>query len=135
MNYPSRIIFNEWPHISFAKDGYIQSNLAEIIDGKFGALSVYVNNPWKGQWIKHPAQCSLHDLPSGIEGKLRPDFMRAQFGKPGEIRNYDPALPLRFLCAVPGGRIRFNPYFWRSWCPHIQQWHAAAPDQRWRVIL
>jgi len=81
-------VFDEGPHISFTKDKRIQAILEENVGGKFESFSAHVNNYWQGQWIKHPAQCNLHGLPTSLVVKVLNDFIHAQFKETNEINNY-----------------------------------------------
>jgi protoporphyrinogen oxidase len=77
-------VFDEGPHISFTKDTRIQKLLEENVRGEFELFRARVNNYWKGTWIKHPAQCNLHGLPTGFLVKILMDMIETK---------YKPALP------------------------------------------
>lgn len=81
-------VFDEGPHISFTKDKRIQAILEENTGGQFVSFAAHVNNYWQGKWIKHPAQCNLHGLPTELVVKVLNDFIHAQFSDAGEIKNY-----------------------------------------------
>jgi len=82
-------IFDDGPHISFTKDERIQDLFAESVEGKYETLQAQVNNYWQGYWIKHPAQCNLHGLPTDLVVKVLSDFVEAKFAPNGrEIGNY-----------------------------------------------
>ena len=70
--------FDEGPHISFSKDERVKAVLAESVHGDYVAFSARVNNYWKGQWIKHPAQCNLHGLPTELVVKIIEDMYAAR---------------------------------------------------------
>ena len=71
-------IFDEGPHISFSKDERVKAILAESVKGDYHAFSARVNNYWKGQWIKHPAQCNLYGLPTELVVKIIEDMYAAR---------------------------------------------------------
>jgi len=82
-------VFDDGPHISFTKDERIQELFAESVRGEYETLQAYVNNYWQGYWIKHPAQCNLHGLPTDLVVNVLNDFVEAKFAPNGrEIRNY-----------------------------------------------
>jgi protoporphyrinogen oxidase len=82
-------VFDEGPHISFTKDPRIQQLLADNVNGAFEIIHARVNNYWRGQWIKHPAQCNLHGLPVELTVKIIAEMVAAQHRDPGSIRNYE----------------------------------------------
>jgi protoporphyrinogen oxidase len=87
--FPGGWLFDEGPHVSFTQDKRIQDLLAANIDNRFETLSTYVNNYWKGHWIKHPAQCNLHGLPADLITRIVLDFINAENAPQTEIRNYE----------------------------------------------
>ena len=83
-------IFDDGPHISFSKDERFQELFAESVGGEYETLHAYVNNYWKGHWVKHPAQCNLHGLPEDLVVNVLRDFVHAQHTQDeAEIRNYE----------------------------------------------
>ena len=82
-------VFDEGPHISFTKDPRIQQLFADNVDGAFEIIHARVNNYWRGQWIKHPAQCNLHGLPVELNVKIIAEMVAAQHRDIGSIRNYE----------------------------------------------
>ena len=82
-------VFDDGPHISFTKDERIQELFAQSVGGEYETLQAAVNNYWQGYWIKHPAQCNLHGLPTDLVVGVLRDFVEAQYESDGgEIRNY-----------------------------------------------
>jgi protoporphyrinogen oxidase len=71
-------IFDEGPHVSFTKNERVQKLFAESVDQKYEILHARPNNYWKGHWIKHPAICNLHGLPSDLVVNCLRDFISAQ---------------------------------------------------------
>jgi protoporphyrinogen oxidase len=45
------------------------------------------NNYWKGHWIKHPAHCNLHGLPTDLVVEIIRDFVRAREAESRPVRN------------------------------------------------
>ncbi|MEO1351483.1 MAG: FAD-dependent oxidoreductase [Cyanobacteria bacterium J06635_15] len=86
--YEDKYIFDEGPHISFTKIERIQQLFADNVNQDYEVIHAYVNNYWKGHWIKHPAQCNLHGLPAELMVDILRDFIQAQHTEPGLINNY-----------------------------------------------
>ncbi len=80
--------FDDGPHISFTKNQRIQDLLAESVDGRYEVIQTRVNNYWRGHWIKHPAQCNLHGLPTDLVVDVIRDFVDSNQRSGGEIRHY-----------------------------------------------
>ena len=81
-------IYDDGPHVSFTKDKRIKALFAKNVNNEFYTVNVHCNNYWKGQWIKHPAQCNLYGLPAQLKVDILADFFDAQQGDHGEIRSY-----------------------------------------------
>lgn len=94
--FPGGWLFDEGPHVSFTQDKRIQDLLASNVDQKFETLDTYINNYWKGRWIKHPAQCNLHGLPPDLVTRIVLDFVAAEKAPPTEVRNYEDWLRASF---------------------------------------
>jgi protoporphyrinogen oxidase len=88
--------FDEGPHVSFTKIERLQKLFAENVDFKYETLKTYVNNHWKGYWIKHPAQCNLYGLPPELLVNILQDFIHTQNSDYGEIKNYEDWLKASF---------------------------------------
>ncbi len=83
-------VFDEGPHISFTKNERIQKLFAESIDQQYETIHAKVNNFWKGQyWIKHPAPCNLHGLPTDLVVEILRDLIHVQNQPCGDINNYE----------------------------------------------
>jgi protoporphyrinogen oxidase len=89
-------IFDDGPHISFTDDERLQDLFAKNIDHEYETLKASVNNYWQGHWIKHPAQCNLHGLPSDLIVDIIDDFVDAKHQSNGEIENYEEWLYAKF---------------------------------------
>ncbi|QZZ22110.1 NAD(P)-binding protein [Leptothermofonsia sichuanensis E412] len=88
--------FDEGPHVSFTKIERLQKLLAENVNHQYETLKTYINNYWKGYWIKHPAQCNLYGLPTDLVVDILRDFIHAQNNDYGEINNYEDWLKASF---------------------------------------
>lgn len=87
--YPDGFVFDEGPHISFTSDERVQALLADAVGGKFERMKAYVNNYWKGHWIKHPAQVNLYGLPADVVVACIRDFVEASHAPQPTINNYE----------------------------------------------
>ena len=87
--YPDGFTFDEGPHISFTSDKRIQALFSDNIGGKYEVLKAYVNNYWRGHWIKHPAQINLHGLPDDLIISCIKDFVAASAVESPTINNYE----------------------------------------------
>jgi len=67
-------IFDDGPHISFTKNERIRKLFHDSVNGKVEAFKAYVNNYWRGFWVKHPAQVNLHGLPVEMVVKIIREF-------------------------------------------------------------
>jgi protoporphyrinogen oxidase len=85
----SGFVFDEGPHISFTKDPRIQELFAQNVGGAYEVIHANVNNYWKGTWIKHPAQCNLHGLPTDFVVTLLKGIIDAQYAQPRQAANYE----------------------------------------------
>ena len=81
-------VFDEGPHISFTKDERIKGLLAEAVRGDYVSFTAQVNNWWRGYWVKHPAQCNLHGLPTDLVVKIIEDMYAAR-GSQATPANYE----------------------------------------------
>ncbi len=70
-------IFDDGPHISFSKDPTFQDLIAGNVNGAYETLNAYVNNYYHGDWVKHPAQANLHNLPTELKTRCILDFIEA----------------------------------------------------------
>ena len=94
--FPGGWLFDEGPHVSFTENPRIQELLSSNIDGKYEVLDTKVNNYWKGHWIKHPAQCNLHGLPTELVTKIICEFIEAQKRPDAPVANYEQWLRASF---------------------------------------
>jgi protoporphyrinogen oxidase len=82
-------IFDDGPHISFTEDSRFQELLAASVGQEFERIKAYVNNYWRGHWIKHPAHANLYGLPSELIIKCVKELVEANAkGPPLAVGNY-----------------------------------------------
>jgi protoporphyrinogen oxidase len=87
--YDDGFTFDEGPHISFTSDKRLQDLFSGNIGGKYEVMKAYVNNYWRGYWIKHPAQINLHGLPADVIVNCIKDFVAAGQIENPVINNYE----------------------------------------------
>lgn len=87
--YDDGFVFDEGPHISFTSDPRIQALLAANIGGQYEVMKAYVNNYWRGHWLKHPAQINLHGLPEDLIVSCIRDFVAANAVPDPKVSNYE----------------------------------------------
>jgi len=92
----SGFVFDEGPHISFTKNSRIQKLFADNVNGEYELIHARVNNYWKGRWIKHPAQCNLHGLPTDVVVKMLTGIIDAHYRDAGPVTNYEEWLVASF---------------------------------------
>lgn len=88
-------VFDEGPHISFTKDERIKALLAENVKGDYVSFTAQVNNYWRGHWVKHPAQCNLHGLPTELVVQIIEDMIASR-GIQAQPQNYEEWLVASF---------------------------------------
>jgi protoporphyrinogen oxidase len=86
--HDSGFIFDEGPHVSFTKDERLQALFAESVDQKYEVIRARPNNYWKGTWIKHPAICNLHGLPTQLVVNALRDLALAHNDQQGPTSTY-----------------------------------------------
>ncbi|MEM1182707.1 MAG: NAD(P)-binding protein [Acidobacteriota bacterium] len=80
--------FDDGPHVSFTRDPRVQQLFADAVGGRYEVIQTQVDNYWRGHWIKHPAQCNLHGLPTDLVVEVIQDFVNAR-GRPEDAANYE----------------------------------------------
>lgn len=73
-----RFTWDEGPHVSFTKNSYVANLFARGVGGEFREFEVKVGNYYKGHWIKHPAQTSLHEVPEPLRSRCVESFLEAR---------------------------------------------------------
>lgn len=67
--------WDEGPHVSFTKHEYVKSLFAESVDGAFEEYDTSTTNYFRGHWITHPAQSSLHQVPEPLRSECLASFL------------------------------------------------------------
>lgn len=95
-NFEEGFVFDCGPHISFTKNERVRELFAESVDHEYFETKAYVNNYWKGYWLKHPVQCNLYNLPPVLVSKIICDFVDSNYCKSATINNYEDWLRTTF---------------------------------------
>lgn len=85
---PDGFVFDQGGHVSFSRNERIRDLFAANVNQEYGIIKAQVNNHWRGYWIKHPAQCNLHGLPTDLTTAIICDFVKARDKGNGEVCNY-----------------------------------------------
>lgn len=100
--------WDQGPHVSFTKSEYVKTLFAESVDGEFDEYEVRVGNYYRGHWIDHPAQTSLHQVPQPLRSQCVDSFLEARrhdTGNEGPSSNYmawlESSLGTRFAHEFP----------------------------------
>jgi protoporphyrinogen oxidase len=82
--------WDEGPHISFTSNDYVKELFAESA-GEYEEFEVQPTNYFRGHWIRHPVQTSLHEVPEPLRSRCLADLLKTiragQSG--GKPRNYE----------------------------------------------
>jgi len=81
-------IFDDGPHISFTKNERIRKLFHKSVNGAVEYSKAYVNNYWKGFWIKHPAQINLNGLPNKLMTNIISEFFEVSRINTNSSANY-----------------------------------------------
>jgi protoporphyrinogen oxidase len=68
-------IFDQGPHVSFAKDERIQGLLADAVQGRYEAVRIGLDSYWQGRTVTHPVQVNLHGLPVDLTVRILMDLV------------------------------------------------------------
>jgi protoporphyrinogen oxidase len=81
---PGGFVFDEGPHVSFAKDERIQQILADAVCGRYEAVQMGLDSYWQGWIVTHPVQVNLHGLPVDLIVRILKDLVAVSTGPADE---------------------------------------------------
>jgi protoporphyrinogen oxidase len=81
--------FDEGPHVSFTGVERLKSMFSSAIGGNFESINAYIDNYWKGHWVRHPVVTNLYGLPAEVRVQVLKDFIESRQEKEPVIRNYE----------------------------------------------
>lgn len=61
--------FDQGPHVSFTKHAYVRELFERSTGGELGEFDVRTRNYFRGDWINHPAQVHLGQLPEPLRSR------------------------------------------------------------------
>jgi protoporphyrinogen oxidase len=80
--------FDDGPHISFTKNERIRELFYNNTNKDVYETRTRVNNYWKGQWIKHPAQVNLYGISPDLNTRILLEMINLPEKDNNEITNY-----------------------------------------------
>ena len=66
------------PHVSFTKHEYVRNLFADSVSGEYDEYEVQTGNYYRGQWIDHPAQSALHQVPEPLRSQCLESFLQTR---------------------------------------------------------
>ena len=72
---PGGFVFDQGPHVSFAKDERIQQILADAVGGRYQDVRIGLDSYWQGRILTHPVQVNLHGLPEDLIVRILLDLV------------------------------------------------------------
>jgi protoporphyrinogen oxidase len=67
--------WDEGPHISFTANDYVRELFADSVGGEFEQFEAQPTNYFRGHWIRHPVQTSLHEVPEPLRSRCLEDLV------------------------------------------------------------
>lgn len=71
-------IWDDGPHVSYTKNEYIRQLFADLVGGQFEEVQAEVVNYYKGNWIDHPAQSNLYQVPEPLRSECLKSFLESR---------------------------------------------------------
>jgi protoporphyrinogen oxidase len=71
-------VWDDGPHVSYTKNEYIQQLFCDLVGGKFEEVQAEVVNYFKGNWIDHPAQSNLFQIPEPLRTQCLNSFLESR---------------------------------------------------------
>ena len=71
-------VFDEGPHVSFTKNERIKKFFAEAINNDYLSIDAYIDNYWRGQYIRHPVITNMHGMPRDVVVEVHHRLRRGQ---------------------------------------------------------
>lgn len=90
-NFEEGFIFDDGPHISFSKEQRITDLFNDNANNDINEFVPYVDNYWRGHWIKHPAITSMHGLPAELNSTILTEIIEAKYkvDDTSPVKGYD----------------------------------------------
>lgn len=68
-------VWDEGPHVLFTNDSYVSDLLTNGIENKFQETKAKIGNYFYGNWIDHPAQVNLYQVPEPLRSECLESFL------------------------------------------------------------
>jgi protoporphyrinogen oxidase len=86
--HSSGFVWDPGPHVSFTKNEYVRRLFAASIGDAYDEYEVSTGNHYKGNWINHPAQTSLYQLPEPLRSQCLASFLESRSKPAKDEGNY-----------------------------------------------
>ena len=87
--YRDGFTWDDGPHISFTSNEYIKHLFAQSVDDAYEDLDIKAVNYFRGNWIDHPAQTSLWQVPEPLRSRCVQSFLETAGREHAPPRNYE----------------------------------------------
>jgi protoporphyrinogen oxidase len=81
--------WDDGPHISFTMNQYVKDLFSECVDGEYEELKIRAVNYFQGNWIDHPAQTSLYQVPEPLRTRCLDSFLETARTEHDAPKNYE----------------------------------------------
>jgi protoporphyrinogen oxidase len=78
--------WDDGPHVSFRPGEYVQKIFAESVEGQFVEGPTCVSNYFRGNWIEHPAQSNLYQVPEPLRTECLNSFLETRKKNPELVK-------------------------------------------------
>jgi protoporphyrinogen oxidase len=69
--------WDDGPHISFTTNEYVRELFADSVHGEYEKLDIRATNYFRGNWIEHPAQTHLYQVPEPLRSQCLTSFLES----------------------------------------------------------
>lgn len=71
-------VWDTGPHVSFTRSELVRALFSDSVGGEFEEFEARVGNYFRGSWIDHPAQTSLHQVPEPLRSACLQSFLETR---------------------------------------------------------
>lgn len=82
-------VFDEGPHVSFTTNPRVKALFAAAVDDDYLSINAYIDNYWRGHWVRHPVVTNMHGLPHDLVVDVIRDYVDAKKVPNPTIANYE----------------------------------------------
>jgi protoporphyrinogen oxidase len=80
-------VWDDGPHVSFTSNKYVQCFLADMVEDAYEIVATKASNYFRGNWIAHPAQVNLYQVPEPLRTACLDSFLASRDVE-GTPKNY-----------------------------------------------